>query len=79
MDEEKCNCNCDCGCDKITFSFEPSKRSAKYSNPFKFEIFISDELHHIAEFHQLCKKFALLMGYNESKVEEYFGKSVYLD
>lgn len=58
----------------LMFAQVPDEDSFEENVTLKFRV--KDGIH-ISEFHALCKRFALAVGYTEKTVEDYFGETSY--
>lgn len=58
----------------MIFAQLPDKDSFEENVSLRFKV--KDGIH-ISEFHALCKRFALAVGYTEKTVEDYFGETSY--
>jgi len=50
--------------------------SNEFENDLKMEFDCYPDMH-ISTLHNLCRRFALALGYSESSVNEYFGEASY--
>lgn len=64
----------------IEFNYHIDKDNPdnKYKHETTIWFDVSDDMH-IGELHRLCRAFALVLGYTESTVDEYFGEERYDD
>jgi hypothetical protein len=58
----------------LTFAQTPDDSSCEENVTLRF---IVDNDIHIRDFHRLCKRFALAVGYSEGLVDNYFGETVW--